>query len=118
MLACDASTIVYCCGSFIDVSTRLASQAATVNSSRQLAEGLNGVVLDVILVPDEDETLFLTDKEGRQYVSGLVGDAVNAMAEGGNFRWRGIVVNPPDAAYNFVSLSLPGCPLHCARSPD
>ena len=33
MLACDASTIVHCCGSFIDISTRLASQAATVNSS-------------------------------------------------------------------------------------
>lgn len=68
-----------------------------------LEEGLAGSILDVILVPDEDETLFLTDLKSRVYVGGLVGDAVNALAEGGNFQWRGIVVNPPDAAYNFVS---------------
>ena len=51
--------------------------------------------VDVVVMPAEDETLWVANGTDGSYFEGLVGDAVNELAELGGFRWNAIVVNPP-----------------------
>jgi hypothetical protein len=55
-----------------------------------LSNALRGAVLDIILVPAEDETLWLGSSFG-----GLVGDVLNELARNGGFTWNAFVVRPP-----------------------
>jgi hypothetical protein len=61
------------------------------DTSVSLAE-LRGIlddqVLDIVLMPAEDETLWLQDEFGQYYFGGIVGDALADLAErGGEFLW-------------------------------
>lgn len=60
------------------------------NGELSLSESLRGAVLDIVLVPDEDETLWTGSSFG-----GLVGDVLNELAGKGGFSWNAIVVRPP-----------------------
>ena len=60
-------------------------------------------MLDIILVPAEDETLYAQPLDGEPaYYYGLVGDALREIAEEGEFEWNAIVVRPTnkDDVYN------------------
>ena len=56
----------------------------------ELSNALRGAVIDIVLVPDEDETLWSGNSFG-----GLVGDVLNDLAGRGGFTWNAIVVRPP-----------------------
>ena len=56
---------------------------------------LSGVVLDIVLIPSEDETLFLLDAAGKTYLGGIVGEVLTQIAMEGTFEFNAIVVDPP-----------------------
>ena len=56
---------------------------------------LAGIVLDVVLIPSEDETLFLLDAAGKTYLGGIVGEVLTQIATEGMFEFNAIVVDPP-----------------------
>ena len=59
----------------------------------ELSDALRGAVIDIVLVPDEDETLWSGNSFG-----GLVGDVLNDLASRGGFTWNAIVVRPPHSS--------------------
>ena len=63
------------------------------------AKSLRGLVLDIALVPDEDEILWY-EASGLQgaYFGGLVGDMLNKVAELGGFTYNAYVIRPPHAS--------------------
>ncbi len=69
----------------------------TAKKDTPLIKSLKGATLDIVLIPDEDETLWIEDSVDGNYFGGIVGDAVNEMATLGEFTWNAIVVNPPKA---------------------
>ena len=80
-----------------------ARSAAVQAGNLTTAEALKGAVLDIILVPAEDETLYAQPLDGEPaYYYGLVGDALREIALLGEFEWNAIVVRPPnkDDVYN------------------
>ena len=60
--------------------------------SRRSSRTLENQTLDVILMPDEDETLFLVDDDGNTYLGGIVGEVLNAIALEGGFTINAIVI--------------------------
>ena len=60
---------------------------------------LAGKVLDIVVIPDEDETLILFDKYGNTYLGGIVGEVLTQIATEGLFEFNAIMVDPPDDAY-------------------
>ena len=64
--------------------------ASIQNKSR-----LSGIVLDIVLIPSEDETLFLLDAAGKTYLGGIVGEVLTQIAMEGFFEFNAIVVDPP-----------------------
>ena len=80
-----------------------ARSAAVQAGNLTTAEALKGAVLDIILVPAEDETLYAQPLDGEPaYYYGLVGDALREIALLGEFEWNAIVVRPTnkDDVYN------------------
>lgn len=68
---------------------------AAVNRTLLLNKALAGHVIDVVVMPAEDETLWLEDSLGLASFGGIVGDVMNEVALQGGFRWNALVVNPP-----------------------
>ena len=60
---------------------------------------LAGFVLDIVVIPDEDETLILFDKDGNTYLGGIVGEILNQIATEGRFEFNAIMVDPPGDEY-------------------
>ena len=74
-----------------------ARSAAVQAGNLSAAKALRGTVLDIILVPAEDETLYAQPLDGEPaYYYGMVGDALREIAEEGEFEWNAIVVRPPN----------------------
>ena len=71
---------------------------ATSNFStvaNELTASLRGAVLDIVLVPSEDDAFIAVSLAGETYIGGLVGEVIGLLAGDGGFTWRAIVVNPP-----------------------
>ena len=79
---------------------------STVDSTGLAVDWLRGQVLDIVLIPDEDETLFLLDGDGNTYIGGMVGEVITDIAKNGGFEFNAIVVDPPDNAYEGGSWTL------------
>lgn len=75
-----------------------ARRASVVAGNITLRQALRGAVLDIVLMPKEDETLWLRNSRGEYYFSGIVGDALTYAATAGGFEWNAIVVEPPSSA--------------------
>ena len=60
---------------------------------------LAGFVLDIVVIPDEDETLILIDEAGNTYLGGIVGEILNQIATEGRFAFNAIMVDPPGDEY-------------------
>ena len=65
----------------------------------RMSLSLQGQVIDIVVMPDEDETLILSDEHGHVYLGGMVGELLNHLAQSGGFMYRAIVVMPPDEEY-------------------
>mmetsp|Transcript_29211 Transcript_29211/g.85381 ORF Transcript_29211/g.85381 Transcript_29211/m.85381 type:complete len:676 (+) Transcript_29211:74-2101(+) len=64
--------------------------------NRSMARALEGLVLDIALLPTEDETPYGEPANGDQaFYHGLVGDVINLIAREGGFTWRAVVIKPP-----------------------
>ena len=64
-----------------------------------ISNSLNNTILDIVIDPQEDEALWIVEN-GIGRFGGLVGDAINALALKGGFRWNAIVVNSPGREYS------------------
>ena len=51
-----------------------------MNGTLTLSTALEGAVLDILLLPKEDETLWIEPADGDKYFGGIVGEALNYMA--------------------------------------
>jgi len=60
---------------------------------------LAGFVLDIVVIPDEDETLILFDNDGNTYLGGIVGEILTQIASEGRFEFNAIMVDPPGPEY-------------------
>ena len=72
-----------------------ALQSASATGGADLISSLAGLTIDIIMVPDEDETLFLKDSAGRTYIGGLVGEVITELATLGGFEFNAIITIPP-----------------------
>jgi hypothetical protein len=69
--------------------------SSSVNiTTLSLRDSLAGMQLDVLLVPDEDETLWKPD-DGVAHIGGMVGEILARVASEGHFTWNAYVVRPP-----------------------
>ena len=83
-----------------DCSLRARWQAALeAGDTESPSRLLENETLDVVLMPAEDETLFLSDEAGRTYLGGLVGEILTAVAIRGGFQINAIVVPPAGDEY-------------------
>ena len=83
-----------------DCSLRARWQAALeAGDTESPSRLLENETLDVVLMPAEDETLFLSDETGRTYLGGLVGEILTAVAIRGGFQINAIVVPPAGDEY-------------------
>ena len=72
-------------------TTDLCSIEASVQAGTvQLDQALVGAVLDIAVLPEEDETLWIVDDFGVASFGGLVGDVLNEIAASGGFRWNAL----------------------------
>ena len=88
------------CGGAIQKRTQfnndLCQRVATLEAGNTtLSKALQGAVLDILLVPSEDETLWIEPGEGEPYWGGIVGEALAFVASEGDFEWNALVVGPP-----------------------
>ena len=75
---------------------------SVVSGNVTLRRALEGAVLDILLMPKEDETLWQQDADGAYYFGGLVGEVLSVLATEGGFEYNALIVEPPssDDAYS------------------
>ena len=80
---------------------------ATSNFStveNELTASLRGAVLDIVLVPSEDDAFIAVSLAGETYIGGLVGEVIGLLAGDGGFgsqgSFRAVVL---DAVFNACS---------------
>lgn len=68
---------------------------SVVSGNVTLRQALQGAVLDIALMPKEDETLLHQNADGAYYFSGIVGEVLSVLATEGGFEYNAFVVEPP-----------------------
>lgn len=81
------------CGTAVPNRTTFKDFCGLANTKNKTR--LSGIVLDIVLIPSEDETLFLSDAAGNTYLGGIVGEVLTQIAMEGEFEFNAIVVDPP-----------------------